>query len=476
MKMRILIVEDDEDFTLTLRSIVKGLTGAPEVEIARSRDSAIYALQHQFFDLILLDLKIPPTDGYLTPDAEHGHAVFTKSQELAPGTPVFVLTASPAEDFLDKLLARHERVDLWGSNEKFDIINFVPKWRLNEVAARLQPMAAAVQSVLDVELDRIRATTLSEGEDRLLRIFTARRNGAKCSLALLSGGLSRSRVFRLIISGESGAIRDFAVGKVGHLREVEQEADLYDRHISRLEPGATPRRLETIRYGARDLAGVFYGLAEGYDRTLFEAVIAKDAQLASATEAVSRFGSRWRDGVPWAKMDIGSIRRRLLSDSSVRNIFLQYNLTWADEFEARSVSVKWCCIHGDLHGANVLVDSRCTPVLIDYGDVGEGPASLDPICAELSCSFHTDGAFVGSDWPSLVQARKWGSIDEYVVGCPNADYVRLCRGWANAVSAGPREIAASAYSYLLRQLKYEDTDKKLVLALLSGVYDFFKLT
>jgi CheY-like chemotaxis protein len=473
--MRILIVEDDESFIPELTAVVNELPGGADFQVARSRDSALEALESNFFDLILLDLKIPQIDGYLTPDTQHGLAVFTKTQELAPGTPVFILTGSPAEVFVNDLLRRHDRVDIWGSGEKFGIVDFLQKWKFNEFLDRLRPMAVAVRSLSDVELHRTKHILLDLAEDRLLRIFTVRRGGAKCSLTPLSG-LSGSKVLRLTLTGSDGTVRDHAVGKVGPLDDIEREADLYERHVSRLEPAATPRMLETIRYGAKDVAGVFYGLADGYDRTLFEAVRSSDAGVGNAIAAVSRFGRRWVEGVPWVKMDIAAIRRRLLSDASAREIFIRHDMTWAQEFEARAVSVKWCCIHGDLHGANVLLDPDCLPVIVDYGDVGEGPASLDPVTAELSTLCHPDGAFVGSGWPSVAQAAKWGSIEEYLVGCPNADFVRHCRKWADAIGAGSREIAASAYSYLLRQLKYADTNKDLTLKLLDGVYDFFRAT
>ena len=66
-----------------------------------------------------------------------------------------------------------------------------------------------------------------------------------------------------------------------------------------------------------------------------------------------------------------------------------HSLLWLNEVERRQVQTRWCCVHGDLHGANVLArkDGEC--VIIDFGDVGDGPASLDPITLELSLLFHT---------------------------------------------------------------------------------------
>jgi len=47
--------------------------------------------------------------------------------------------------------------------------------------------------------------------------------------------------------------------------------------------------------------------------------------------------------------------------------------------------------------------------------------------------------------------------------------VKACRAWAHEVAAGGREVLASAYAYLVRQLKYPDTDKLLAQRLLESV-------
>jgi hypothetical protein len=78
-----------------------------------------------------------------------------------------------------------------------------------------------------------------------------------------------------------------------------------------------------------------------------------------------------------------------------------------------------------------------------------------------------------SKWPSIEQAAHWGDLDLYLIGCPIASFIRECREWALRVAAGNREVAASAYAYLLRQLKYDDTNKDLALALLTGVKAYF---
>jgi CheY-like chemotaxis protein len=63
--MRILVVEDDQDFVDELLLTLGNLEGPPHVTVARSRDSAFALLQKEFFDLLVLDLKIPTIDGAL---------------------------------------------------------------------------------------------------------------------------------------------------------------------------------------------------------------------------------------------------------------------------------------------------------------------------------------------------------------------------------------------------------------------------
>jgi Ser/Thr protein kinase RdoA (MazF antagonist) len=54
---------------------------------------------------------------------------------------------------------------------------------------------------------------------------------------------------------------------------------------------------------------------------------------------------------------------------------LDYELTWAAGFESRLIQTRWCCVHGDLHGENILVSSDGNVLVIDYGDVGFGSAA-----------------------------------------------------------------------------------------------------
>ncbi len=69
--------------------------------------------------------------------------------------------------------------------------------------------------------------------------------------------------------------------------------------------------------------------------------------------------------------------------------------------------------------------------------------------------------------PGADACRLWHDLPAYVVDCPMPDFIGARRVWAFNVAAG-REIAACAYTYLLRQLKYDDTDKDRIVASLVG--------
>ena len=163
-------------------------------------------------------------------------------------------------------------------------------------------------------------------------------------------------MLKLTVRATDGGILDHAVAKIGPLPDVEAETQAYNLHISRLEPVATPRRLESINFGAKNFAGVFYGLADGYDKTLFDCLRDSDRCVQVALRHLASFLHRWSSNVPWTSLDIAAVRRRLLSDAAAKELARLFNLDWAAAFEGRTVSVKWCCVHGDLHGSNVLIN------------------------------------------------------------------------------------------------------------------------
>lgn len=480
MTTYVLIVEDEESFAETIVKALNDLSSGLDFKVGRTRDSAYSLLESEFFDLIVLDLNIPTTDALSDRDPQHGFSVFTKAQHAMSGTPIFVLTGSSAERFIPELLGGTRQVDIWGEGKPVGTVDFLPKFRFDQFPTKLAPLLSSIAALSDVELDK-GCITLSIQDDRLIRIFARKFGGTRVVVSSLGGGLSGAKVLRLKVTDTQGALIHDAVAKLGTRAEIAEEGRRFDQQVSRLQPHSTPRKLLELDAGAGANAGVFYGLAAGFERTAFDAAQGCNGDENQVIATIESCISQWSNGIQQSRRTVQEIRRLKASDEVCAALEEKFGIEWLRDFENRPIQTRWCCAHGDLHGENVLLDNEGRAVIIDYGDVGEATASMDPVTLELSLLFHPKGPLRGSangfsGWPSESQARNWGNIEKYTEGCNLQPFIRACRDWALRAAAGKRELAASAYAYLLRQLKYDDTNKDLAMALLEGVRAFYEET
>ncbi|MCJ2013922.1 phosphotransferase [Methylobacterium sp. J-076] len=476
--MRILFVEDDETFLPEIIPRLQLVAHPHELVVAKSRDSALTALQDGFYDLILLDLKIPTTDGALDEAVEHGQTVFYQARSTAQGTPIYFLTGSSADEFVTDLFRDYaDRDDVWGDRIPIPLIQMLRKTRVPEMLNELRVTAACVAVTDEIELpSHGQQLDLTPEQKRILRIFARRRNGHSCHVAALTGGLSDSRVFRITVEDSNGAQRITAVGKIADVSEVDDEISRYDRDVVRLRAGAFPQKVEVVRSGAKNSAGAFYRLLDGFNDSLFGLLERDSEKAAAAVDQVRQLMVPWTIAVPNSLRTVAQIRQRLLKDDKALELIETYGLSWAKEMESKRIQTKWACLHGDLHGGNILVEGDGTPILIDFGDVGDGAAAIDPITLEFSILFHPKFQHIRREWPPEIVATRWPEVEGFIEGCPCANLIRSCRQWCHNVAAGDREVYASAYAYLLRQLKYQETDKKLILTLIESVRRSFDAT
>lgn len=469
-----LIVEDDEDFVIELMSSIASVSSDVDVTVARCREQACQLLDERFFDFAILDLNIPIQDRGLDADPDHGKFVFHHARIATPGTKVLVLTGSPSDDFIADMLAQKHDADIWSEGSKVGTVEFLRKIDLIQVDGIIGKALSAINALSDVELELV-GVNLQTGEDRLVRIFAKKFDAARCIVSPIGAGRSGAVPFRLRLFDASGTPIQVAVAKLAPLSKVEDENVRYDTHVVLLDPASTPRKMVMLEFGAGATAGIFYQLSAGYEASLFATLAGDDARAARAVESVATALALWAQGNAQVRRSIAAIRSSWLDDVTAAHVIAKYGLDWAAGFEAREIQTRWCGVHGDLHGENVLVSADDRSVVIDYGDVQRGVASYDPITLSLSSVLQANPT-LSDNWPSLEQCHSWHDLDIYLGGSPIPLFVRACRAWAEARAAGRREIAASAYSYLLRQLKYNDTNKDRILALLQGVRAYMAIT
>ncbi len=463
--MRVLLVEDDQEYGQGLRDALLGEVPGLEVRFVRSRDSAFAALQEQTFDLVICDLRIPTSDGALDESVDHGVAVHAGVH----GTPVLILSAFGTLELVREMHQGAPREDLYGTGAPILMTDFIQKGNLLECVGRVKACAAEIGRLSEIEVSSgAVAVELMPEERHVLRIFARRLGGRVVRIGRLDGGQSAAKVLRAQVDDAHGARRAVCVAKLGVLASIRDERDRY-RHgvVPLLAPGAYTPELDVVVAGAGNVGGLFYRLADGYERSLFDVLRANAGLAVGVVERVRVVEQDWQVGAPVAGVEVSTIRRILVSDAAMDDIRPELVGLDTAAFEGRVAQVKRCHRHCDLHGLNLLVGAtQAAVVLIDYATVLDGaPAALDPVTVELSLLFHPGSADVRGTWPSIAQALQWHRLEEYTAGCPVASFVQRCREWAFEVSASGREVYACAYAYAIRQLKYADTNHELARAI-----------
>ena len=123
MRMHALVVEDDEEFVKELLTVLSGLDGPPDVTVVQSRNGAYQELEKNFFDLIILTSRSPRQTVHWMPSpimgARYLVALFKRN-----GTPLFVLTGSPAEDFIPATPRRPGRLTSGAKGRRLAPLHF----------------------------------------------------------------------------------------------------------------------------------------------------------------------------------------------------------------------------------------------------------------------------------------------------------------------------------------------------------------
>lgn len=466
--MRILLVEDKIDFAEVIEKAIRAIDGC-ELSWKRSKAGAIAALGEEHFDVVILDRRIPTEDDFLDDHQDHGWAVFQAITEQQPGTSVWFLTGTVDADFPTEVLNAHgKRGDIHSCGREDALYQVFWKDKITDCVAAVRGFRGEVQQTEGVHLAQVGTpANLRAEEVRLLKLFGRRHQGARVEVRVLQGGLSGARVFRVSVLNAAGAVTIMSVARIGSFDDIAAEREKYRTEIVKLANGAFPPVTAEFSHGAAGFAGIFYQVVGAEVRSLFDELTASPGAAATAADRLRQDQATWHGARQVERVRVSAVRRALIGDVALQ--MHNHHLGGIDlaDVENVEIDVARCVQHCDLHCGNVLFDDSGRPMVIDYPDTGGAFASLDPIALELSTIFHKD-APDRAEWPTEAQADHWTNLDAYCAGAAYEPFIRSCRAWAESVAASPQEVLAVAYSYALRQLKYEDTDKALVRAIVNA--------
>lgn len=466
--MKILLVEDHIDFAKTIEKAIHAIEGC-ELIWTRSKAGALTAIADEHFDIVILDRRIPTEDDILDDHQDHGWAVFHAIMEEQPGTSVWFLTGTVDADFPTELLNAHgKRGDVHSCGQEDALYQVFWKEKMPSCIAAVRAFRSQIQQTDSINLvQEGTQINLRAEESRLLKLFGRRHQGARVTVRVLQGGLSGSRVFRVSVYNAAGAVKITSVAKVGSFEDISTEREKYQTEIVKLANGAFPPVTAEIRHGAAGYAGIFYQVVGTEVRSLFDELKSDPIAAAAAADRLRQDQAIWHGARQVERVRVSTVRRSLIGDVALQAHI--HHLAGIDlvAVEHVEIDVARCVQHCDLHCGNVLFDDSGRPMVIDYPDTRNAFASLDPVTLELSTIFHKDAPHP-QGWPTEARGNQWSDVDAFCEGATYETYIRSCRSWAEDIAGSPQEVLAVAYSYALRQVKYDDTNKALVRAIVNA--------
>lgn len=460
--MRILLVEDEDR---SIRQVVPRIERAApgcDLVVAMCRDDAIKSILNDEFDLIICDVRIPPTMASADISESHGLVVSATARRAAPGTPVIFLTAfSTGRDTRTQLSTGSTHMAF--GIESYPMAFLCEKGDLDEIEARISTVNNAIES-LETDCNIVESDVSDEMFLRAVRSY-ARQIGHRNVTIRSTGGLSGAVTGRVTLTSDSGDTASVFM-KVASNAVAVHEYDQFNQYVpNRIQPGYSAPFIPPTLAGLRTKAALISTLADERCLPLFELLRQRPADAADAVRRLQEAtASWWQRGNP-TTVTLGELRKRRLTDGDAAAAGL--SLARLEDDETLDVQVKTSISHGDLHGDNIFMDQSGRPIMIDFGDVGPGSAPLDPVTLELSILFHPHGPARDTDWGQNIDGGMWNEVEKFADGSPFEEFILACRSWAMQ-SDTPDSVYAVAYAHTLRQMKYPDSAKALAEAIAAS--------
>jgi CheY-like chemotaxis protein len=458
--MKLLVVEDKIEEAKVLQESVQDVDNI-QAHFAISRDSALVKINSDEFDLVILDLQIPPNDGSLAAHVDHGMMVLETLQQIQPWSAVYFFSAFGTVTRVRDILDRNRQEDIFGSGDPQSMIRFIEKSELTECTNAIKAYAAMLSELEKIVYEGSDINSLSNEHIRLLKLFARGLKGTKVNAEILTGGKSATKTMKILVRDECDSVKSVAVAKLGKSLKVKDELDGFKEHVSPILPvGSFAHHISSINVGARSYGGNFFGLANQYPSNVYQVLATDEALACKVVSKLSEYEANWLKNAPSKHFSVASLRNFFMPDDKFAPYRSLFDTDWLTKMEAKEFELTWCPQHGDLHGFNVLVDDSSTPLLIDYVETRQAPAALDPIVLELSIWFHPDALFMRQHFAP--DFEKWSDLANYkhTTGYPN--FTNECRQWSFGGSKNDAIGACvTAFAFCCKQLKYMDADKRI---------------
>jgi len=460
--LKILLIEDEVDVANELKAQMEEDLIGVIVEIAQSRDSGSSRLEKYGYDLIVCDLRIPPSDGGLDPAEEHGLAVYATARATSAGTPLIFLTGFATLENIREALSTGGTADLFGHGDE-GLVSLLDKSERLKFLNYLADFDTRICQLTDLDIET-GSDVLDEMATRAVCIYARKRRASRATIALLRG-LSGATTARGRFENDQGNTVASVFFKVSERHKILDEQSRYRKYVAgTLAIGTFAPHAGEVLHNLRRSGAIFYTLAEEFSSSIFGALKEESHTSSSLIQGIRRALRPWHSQVVRQDLRVGDFRRSRISDETLGRG--DFDATLTSGFESTSTSALYSVQHGDLHGENVLVGTGGNILLIDFGDVGVSPIVLDPLTLEFSLLFHSDSPTLGSGWPTVAQAERWWDVDSYLENCPVPDFVVACRAWSLELDS--LSVPAVVYGHAMRQLKYPDVPVELAMAVARG--------
>ncbi|UPU46221.1 MULTISPECIES: phosphotransferase [Rhodococcus] len=457
--MKILLIEDEDRSIRQTTSAIKFACSHAQITLAQFREQAISKIQNDVFDLIICDLRIPPTENSADISESHGFAVHGVAREICPGTPLVFLTAFATTKNTKDKLASGGTDSIFGI-EEYPLVQLVEKDDVEELEELILTLSRALS-----ELDDYCNLDAGGVEDiifqRAVRTY-AKKIKHNRAIVQKATGLSGATIGRVKFVSEDLSEANIFI-KVLDRAEASEEYSRFNEFVpNHLQPGFFAPSIPPMMSGLRKKAALISTLASADSKSFFYKLNEDPNSAVEILRTLREAMTKWIGGDTKSLISLRELRQDLVSDERLNELDFALDRR-AQEREERMVVIRKTIVHGDLHGENILIDKFQRPILIDFGDVGNGLAPVDPVTLELSIIFHDQGSARESDWADRANWSNWANLDAYCESNPYADFIRECRGWALDVDSVEATLAFT-YAHAMRQLKYSDVPDELALA------------